>query len=99
MIKFRDIGLRLLPILAVTLAIIQIVLTNQLAGSGKKVRSVDITVDQIRQENDMLEQKVASASSLLTISAKATEMGFVEPSKSQYLTIVPEQLPVAFNNQ
>jgi hypothetical protein len=96
--KMSVIFVRLLPIVAVMLAVIEIVLTNQLAGSGKAVRSVDLTVDALRQENELLTQRVASASSLITIYARAKESGFIEPAKSQYITIVPEQLPVAFNN-
>ncbi len=90
--------IRLVPILAVMLAVIEIILINQLAGSGTTVRSVDLSVDTLRNENELLEQRVASASSLVSISSKAKDMGFIEPTKSQYLSILSEQLPVAFNN-
>ncbi|OGG31609.1 hypothetical protein A3A63_00055 [Candidatus Gottesmanbacteria bacterium RIFCSPLOWO2_01_FULL_46_9] len=96
--RIRNVFVRVLPVLAVSLAVIEIILANQLAGSGKAVRSVDLTVDVLRQENELLTQRVASASSLITIFSRAKEIGFIEPAKSQYLTIVPEQLPVAFNN-
>lgn len=90
--------IRSLPLIVVILGVVEIILTNQLAGSGKAVRMVDLTVDEIRQQNELLEQRVASASSLMTIASRAQEMGFVEPTKSQYLTIAPQELPVAFNN-
>ena len=86
------------PVIAVVLAVVQIVLVNQSAGTGKTVRTVDITVDTLRKENELLEQRVASASSLATISVKARDMGFVEPDKTQFLTLGASQLPVAFNN-
>ncbi len=88
----------MLPVIATVFAVIEIILTNQMAGSGKAVRTVDLTVDAIRQENDLLTQKIASASSLITISSRAKEIGFIEPARSQYITIAPEQFPVAFNN-
>ena len=85
------------PIIAIVLAIFELVVSNQFVGSGKAIRSVDISVDALRSQNALLEQQVASASSLLTIHAKAKEMGFTEAQPTQYLTIAPSQLPVAFN--
>lgn len=96
--RHSGIGKSIVPTLAVVLAVVQIVLVNQSAGTGKTVRSVDITVDTLQKENELLEQRVASASSLATISVKARDMGFVEPDKTQYLTLGTSQLPVAFNN-
>ena len=87
-----------LPLTAIVLAVVEVILTNQLAGSGKAVRSVDLTIDSLRTQNELLKQRIASASSLMTISVKAKEIGFIEPTTSQYLTIVPGDLPVAFNN-
>lgn len=95
--KFSRYFIRTLPLLAAFLAVMEIILTNQLAGSGKTVRSMDLSVDALRQENKLLEQRIASASSLISISSKAKDMGFIEPTKSQYLSIMPEQIPVAFN--
>jgi hypothetical protein len=96
--KIVHIFVRSLPLAVIILGVVEIILTNQLAGSGKAVRLVDLTVDDIRQQNELLEQRVASASSLMTIASRAYEMGFIEPAKSQYLTVAPQELPVAFNN-
>ena len=85
------------PICAIVLGILELVVSNQFVGSGKVIRIADISIDSIRSENAMLEQQVASASSLMTIYAKAKESGFVEAKTSQYLTIAPSSLPVAFN--
>ena len=65
--------LRFAPLCAVLLAILELVVSNQFAGSGKVLRTADISIDAVRSENAVLEQKLASASSLLTIHAKATE--------------------------
>lgn len=88
---------RMMPVIAGALIVTEIILTNQFAGSGSQMRSVDVDIDGLRQENALLTQQVASASSLSTIAAKASEMGLVEPSKNQYLAVTAE-LPVALNN-
>lgn len=90
--------LQIAPLAAGVLIVIEIILTSQLVGSGHWVRSLDMSIDTLRQENALLTQQVASASSLLTISAKAAEMGFVPPTKSQFLTLQAGELPVALNN-
>jgi hypothetical protein len=90
--------LRILPLCAGVLAVIEIILINQYAGSGAQIYALESTVSSLRKENNILEQRVASASSLITIGAKVKDMGFVEPEKSQYLTIAPDELPVALYN-
>jgi len=87
------------PVAAGILIVIEIILTNQLVGGGREVRSVDMTIDALRQENALLSQRVASASSLMTVAVRAAEQGFVPPAKSQFLTLNPSELPVALVNQ
>jgi hypothetical protein len=91
--------IKIAPFVAGILMVIEIVITNQLVGGSRQVRLADSSIDVLRQENALLEQQVASASSLLTISVKAKEAGFVEPAKSQFLTIAPSELPVALVNR
>lgn len=90
---------RVSPFIAGLLVIVEIVLTNQLAGGGRTVLAVDGSIDELREQNAILEQKVASASSLLTVAAKASDLGFVEPAKTQFISIAPSELPVALANQ
>lgn len=96
--NFYSIIERVLPVVAGTLVILEILLMNQSAGAGKEVRSVDVAIDTYHAENEVLAQEVASASSLMTVAARATELGLVEPTKSQFLTITFDQPPVALNN-
>lgn len=96
--RFGKFLIRISPLIAMLCIVLEIVLTNRLAGSGQEVRSIDMAIDGIRTENELLEQQVASASSLLTISTKASELGLVPPLKSQVLTMTPGELPVALNN-
>lgn len=91
--------LRVIPLTAATLAVVEIILINSLAGSGRIIQYVDQSIDQLREQNSVLEQRVASASSLMTIAAKSQEMGFVSPLKSQVVTISSDQLPVAYQGE
>lgn len=87
------------PFVAAILIVIEIIITNQLVGGGREVRSMDLSIDELRQANAMLEQKVASESSLMAISVRAAELGFIKPEKTQFLTLTPGELPVALANQ
>ena len=78
----------------VFLVVAQLVWTNTLVGSGRDVRAVDVKIAALRGENEMLVAQVASASSLLTMAERVTAMGFVAPSKSQYV-MIQESVPVA----
>lgn len=94
--KFGSLISRFAPLLAGILIVVEIILTNQLAGTGYQLRTIDTAIDALRSENATLEQNVASASSLAAIAGRAAEMGFVEPLRSQFLTVVSE-LPVAMS--
>ncbi len=84
-----------IPVIVVLLIVIELVWSNTLVGSGRDVRSIDLSIAQIRRENEVLAQQVASASALTTISVHAKEMGFVAPAKSQFVMIGGAELPVA----
>lgn len=90
--------LRMLPLCAGVLTVIEIIIINQYAGTGHTIYAIDDTINSLTYENTVLEQRIASASSLMTIASKAKDMGFTEPTKSQYLTITLEQQPVALHN-
>lgn len=96
--KLSTVLLRILPPLAGILAITEIIFINQFVGSGQKILAVDTSIDSMTFENSLLEQQIASASSLVTIEVKSKAMGFTEPTTSQYLTIAPEELPVALQH-
>lgn len=79
------------------LILVQIFLTNELAGQGGKAGEIDARISLLEEENERLTQEVASASSLLRIEEKAREMGFVEASKTSYLFV--GDLPIAFGQK
>ena len=89
---------RIIPLSAAALMVVEIILVNAAAGWGTKVQKIDMNIDAVQQQNNLLEQNIASASSLMTIAAKSEEMGFITPSSSQFITISDGQLPVAYHS-
>lgn len=85
---------KILPLLAVFLIIAQVFATNQLAGLGETVTGIDMRIESLREENALLDQQVASASSLIMIEQKAKEYGFAQAKPSSYIHL-EEDLPIA----
>lgn len=84
-----------IPLIVVILIVIELVWTNTLVKSGREVTSTDLAIASLRLQNEQLAQKVASASALTTIAARAKDAGFVEPSKTQFVMMSGDVLPVA----
>ncbi len=84
-----------IPAFVIILVIVELLWSNSLVGSGREIRGIDVKIAELRQENTRLEQKVASASSLMAVTQKATEMGFVEPTRKQFVMMEDSLLPVA----
>lgn len=81
-------------ILFIGLLTAQIVFSCQLVTDGKELMRIDQSIEQLRQDVSVKEEKVASASSLLTIREKSVAMGFVESPK--VLTFSQDMFVVAF---
>lgn len=77
MIRFIRSGIRILPFFVVILLVVEILVTNELAGFGKRVSQIDRSIDTLQEENQLLQEKVASLSSLLTIEDKSKALGFI----------------------
>jgi hypothetical protein len=86
-----------IPAVVIILVVIEILWSNTLVVSGKQVSAVDLEIVSLRAANEQLAQQVASASALTTITVKAADMGFVQPSAKQFVMIGNETLPVALN--
>ncbi len=67
---------RILPLIVVLLLVVEILVTNELAGFGRKVGDANRAIDALKEENQLLQEKVASLSSLLTVEEKARALGF-----------------------
>lgn len=75
--NFRMISSALIMLL-VFLAVIQVLILNKYSTIGDKLSILSETIEEIGNENSRLGQKIASASSMTTISAKAKEIGLKE---------------------
>lgn len=93
--KFVKLGICCMPLAIVALVIMRIVVANTLASSGEKLRQTDVNINSLAEENELLVQQVASLSSLVAIEVRAKELGFVEPTKEQTITIAQDQFPFA----
>ena len=65
----------MIPILVVVLVVVELLVTNELAGFGKRLAETDRTIEVVKEDNQLMNEKIASLSSLLTISEKARELG------------------------
>lgn len=79
-----------MPLIAAVLVVVEIGLSNEFAGMSRNAMQLDSDIETLRTENELLSQKVASASSLLTIEAKAAAMGFT--ATPTYLSLGEEQV-------
>ncbi len=85
--------MKYIPLVILTLILAEFFVTNHVAGQGGNVGAIDQKIVATREENEMLRQEVASVSALVTVGARAIELGFIEPKN--ILTIAPEQSSVA----
>ena len=67
---------RILPVIVVLLFVVEILVTNELVGFGGKVGDANRAIDALKEENQLLQEKVASLSSLLSVEEKARALGF-----------------------
>lgn len=58
------------------LAIANIVVSASLSSTGEKLRGLEESTRELKQQNQLLEQKVVTARSLTKISGKAESLGF-----------------------
>lgn len=65
----------MIPIFVVLLVVVELLVTNELAGFGKRLAETDRAIEVVKEENQLIAEKIASRSSLLTISEKARDLG------------------------
>ncbi len=86
--------LKSLPLFVIALVVVQVVISNYLATLGQSLGDIDTKIESLQGTNALLESEVASASSLLTISAKAKERGFIKPTAASFV-VLGGALPLA----
>lgn len=83
---------KLLGILVLFLLVVQIVVSNRIANYGSHLSIIEQDIQNLTEINQKLEEKIASSSSLMTISVKAKQLGFNNNTNPLYLT---HDIPVA----
>lgn len=76
----------------ILLSVVQTVISNSLSTSGVSLSKIDSEISSFQTENIVLSEKLFTETSLTTIDAKATQMGFIEGA-SPY--VVTSTLPLA----
>jgi len=94
-IKLGAILFTIMPVILGILVVLDIVSANQFAGSGKEIQIINNQITSLSLDNTIIEEKIASYSSFMAISDRASQLGLKTPLSSQYETLVPDQLPVA----
>jgi hypothetical protein len=82
-----------LLIIVLSLSIIRIYISNQIATSGVVLGQVQSEIDLSKTQNIILAEKLYSESSLTNIAERATRDGYVAQSSD---FVVNGQIPVAF---
>lgn len=76
------------------LLVLQVVISNRLAVTGKHISQIEEDLSQTQKENTLLRERIASASSLLTLKSKVKDMGFEKQIEPIYLS---DELPIALS--
>lgn len=82
-----------LLIIVLSLSIIRIYISNQIATSGVVLGQVQSEIDLYKTQNIILAEKLYSESSLTNIAERATRDGYVAQSSD---FVVSGKIPVAF---
>lgn len=80
----------------ISLSIVQVVVSNKLSTTGIELENLQSQINKYKKENTILEEKVLEASSLINVSKKAKDLGFVEAKSQIYLS---SPLPLAIKTQ
>jgi hypothetical protein len=93
--NIKNSATRFLPVFTAILIILEIISLNRFAGGGKELQRVNSLISDTNRENILLEERIASYSSMRAISDRAASMGYTKPIPSQYQILTGDQLPVA----
>lgn len=75
----------LISILVLTLVIIEIWITHNLAKFSDKFDDIARLEESLRLENQILKNKLAQKSSILNISSQSAASGFSKPTNIEYI--------------
>jgi cell division protein FtsL len=76
----------------IILLIIQVLVSNRLANSGIKINYLENEIQKSTDKKITMQEKIASASSFMTIIQKSEKLGFTKPATPLFIT---SELPIA----
>ncbi len=77
---------KIMYLMIVVLCVARFVMNNELSVLGRMVTEAEIREGHFVRENALIEQHIAQAASLATISKKALDMGFIAPTDIAYFS-------------
>ncbi len=84
--------IKIAVILIVILTIVQVIVSNSLSTTGVRLGKMQDEIARLKNQNQVLKEKLLSESSLTALSVEATKLGYI-PSKSQ--VVISQTLPIA----
>jgi len=93
--KWQKVPLVLMSLI-IFLLFVQVWVSNHLANFGKKLADTQEQIEQTHKKNMLLQEKIASASSLMVLKHKAAGLGFNQSIIPKYLDA---ELPVALDKR
>lgn len=85
---------KLVILICLILLLLQVIVANRLTAAGSSFSRLLTEKENLDQGNDLLETKIASASSLAQITKLSQSAGFKEPN----FFYLEKQIPVALSN-
>lgn len=82
--------------LLMALAVVQVVIYNRDSTVGETYVSINNEVEKLEKTNNQMEQMIASASAITTISVRSQSFGF---SFSPKIVSLTAPLPIAYGNR
>lgn len=70
-----------LPFMIIVCVVVQLIFSNELVSSARRIQEIERERDTIEIENERIEQQVAIMTSLTVLEKKATELGFIRPKQ------------------
>lgn len=68
----------ILAVIVAFLAALQVVASNQLIALDNRLEKARLTINTLEYEDNLIDQSIASSSSLLVVTQRARDLGFTE---------------------
>lgn len=83
--RLSGIFLTVLILIVVCLSVTRVVIANRLVETGEKLRALDLSIEAVKQSNQMLAERLRQPQSLFQIETRAKTLGFVKTGRLVFL--------------